>query len=313
MTITQLEYIVAVDDFRHFGKAAKHCKVTQPTLSMQINKLEEAWNVRLFDRAHKPILPTKTGEWVVAQARIVLREVKKMDDFIESTKGVFQGVFKIGVIPTISPYLLHRIIKPFQALYPDVKCLFEEATTDTLLRKLREEQIDVAILATPLGELGLDEEPLYYEPFIAFVHPSHRLSKDAFILNSELNPKDLLLLSEGHCFRNSVLNMCQYEEDVIHNNLSLESGSFETLIRLVKQGFGMTLLPYLAVMELHESDKKWTKPLAEPRPVREIGMVFKHGHLKTNLINALKRVVQNNVPEKLLKNEGVVLSPKRKE
>ncbi len=312
MTITQLEYVVAVDDFRHFGKAASHCGVSQPTLSMQINKLEEEWGVRLFDRTQKPISPTKTGKQVIEQARIVLRESHRMADVIELSKGAFQGQFRIGVIPTISPYLLHRIIAPFQRLYPEVKCVFQEATTETLTRMLREDRLDVAILATPLDESGMDEDPLYYEPFLAYVHPNHRLSKDAFILNSELNIEDVLLLSEGHCFRNSVLNLCQHDDEGINTHLSLESGSFETLIRLVKQGFGMTLVPHLAVTEMNDQDKKWIRPIAEPRPVREVGLMYLHGQLKSHLIKALKRVIQSSVPESMLSKDGIVLSPKKK-
>lgn len=312
MTITQLEYVVAVDDLRHFGKAAERCGVSQPTLSMQISKLEEAWDVRLFDRTQKPISPTKTGKKVIDQARAVLRESNRMGDVIELSKGAFQGQFRIGVIPTISPYLLHRIIAPFQRLYPEVKCVFQEATTESLTRMLRDDRLDVAVLATPLGELGMDEEPLYYEPFLAFVHPDHRLSKDALILNSELDIKDLLLLSEGHCFRNSVLNLCQHDDKAIQPPLSLESGSFETLIRLVKQGYGMTLIPHLAVTEMSDLDKKWIRPIAEPRPVREVGLMYLHGQLKSHLISALKRVIQSNVPGRLLQKEGVVLSPKKR-
>lgn len=309
MTITQLKYIVAVDEYRHFGKAAEHCGVTQPTLSMQISKLEEVWDVRLFDRTHKPIIATNMGKEVIAQARKVLHEAHRMKDVIELSKGAFQGQFRIGVIPTISPYLLHRIIAPFQKLYPEVKCVFQEASTEALTRMLREDRLDVAVLATPLREQGMDEIPLYYEPFMAFVHPNHRLSKEAFILNSELNLEDLLLLSEGHCFRNSVLNLCRHNGGSTNAPLSLESGSFETLIRLVKQGYGMTLIPYLAASELNDADRKWVRPIAEPRPIREIGLMYLHGQLKSHLINALKRVVQTNIPDRLLANDGEVLSP----
>ena len=310
MTITQLEYIIAVEKYRHFGKAAEHCGVTQPTLSMQIQKLEEEWKVNLFDRTRKPIVPTQIGTRVVTQAKIVLQESKRIEDILQLTRGVFQGTFRIGIIPTISPYLLHRIVTPFQKAYPDVQCIFQEAHTDRLVQMVRDDVVDVAILATPLDESGVTEIPLYYEPFMAFIHPNHRLAKEAFVLNSELRLEDMLLLSEGHCFRNSVLNMCDAKRNGSDHKLTLETGNFETLIRLVRAGHGMTLIPYLMAIDLSEEDRKWVRPIAEPRPIREIGLLHAKSQLKTQLIKALADVIRANVPERLLDKDGKLLSPR---
>ncbi|TVQ81395.1 MAG: LysR family transcriptional regulator [Flavobacteriales bacterium] len=313
MTITQLEYILAVAEHRHFGKAAEACGVTQPTLSMQIQKLEEAWRTTLFDRSRKPIELTKTGYQVVEQAKNIVKEVRKMDDILDLSRGKFHGVLRIGIIPTVSPYLLHRIFPLFTKRFPNVFCVFTENTTDNLIKQVRNDEIDVAILATPLDETGTIEKPLYYEPFVAFVHAGHRLAKESFILNSELDLDDLLLLSEGHCFRNSVLQMCQAKGSRIStegSKVMLESGNFETLYKLVKNQVGMTLLPYLMAIDLSESDRKWIRPIAEPRPVREIGLLYSRTQLRTSLIDALGEIISSSVPEKLLKPEGKVYSPK---
>ncbi|MCC5916368.1 MAG: LysR family transcriptional regulator [Cryomorphaceae bacterium] len=311
MTITQLEYVVAVDKFRHFGKAAESCGVTQPTLSMQIQRLEEEWKVSLFDRSRKPICPTKVGEKIIRQMQVILHEARRLEDVIQLSKGMYHGVFRIGVIPTVSPYLLHRIILPFQKAFPEVRCVFQEAHTDQLLQMIKDDEIDVGILATPLREAGLQEMPLYYESFMAFLHAGHRLAGEAFVLNSELSLDDMLLLSEGHCFRNSVINMCDANRgQSLDGKLVLESGNFETLIRLVKQGHGMTLIPYLMALDLDEKERKWVRPVAEPRPVREIGLLYAKTQLKVHFIKALAKIIRSNVPEKMLTKDGKVLSPR---
>ncbi len=312
MTLTQLEYLIAVDKYRHFGRAAESCGVSQPTLSMQIQKLEDAWRVSLFDRTRKPVEPTNIGSQIIAQAKEVILNAKKLEEVLEVSRGKFQGTLRIGVIPTISPYLLHRIIPNLQKKFPRVNWVFTEATTDDLLRMIRENEVDTAILATPLNELGMEEQVLYFEPFMAFLHARHELAKESFILNSELRIDDLLLLTEGHCFRNSVLQMCDAHIDSYNDSgrLQLESGSFETLVKLVKSGFGMTLIPYLMAIDLPDADKKWTRPIAEPRPVREIGLVFSKDSLKTSLINALAGVVMDQVPERLLRSDGKIYKPR---
>jgi LysR family transcriptional regulator, hydrogen peroxide-inducible genes activator len=312
MTLTQLEYLVAVDKFRHFGRAAEFCGVSQPTLSMQIQKLEDAWRVSLFDRSRKPVEPTYIGAQIISQAKEVLLHAKKLEDVLEVSRGKFQGTLKVGVIPTISPYLLHRIIPDLQRKYPKVNWIFTEATTDDLLRMIRENAVDTAILATPLNELGTEEQVLYFEPFMAFLNARHPLAKESFILNSELKIDDLLLLTEGHCFRNSVLQMCEAHIDNLQDTgrLQLESGSFETLVKLVKSGLGMTLIPYLLAVDLPEVDRKWVRPIAEPRPVREIGLIYSKNQLKTSLINALAGVIKDQVPDRLLRPEGQIYTPR---
>lgn len=310
MTITQLQYIVAVDNYRHFAKAAKACFVTQPTLSMQIHKLEEELDALIFDRSKQPIKPTQLGEKILEQARVVIAESEKIDQITKDAKGSFDGDFRIGIIPTIAPYLLHRFLKRFQEKLPEVNLIIEELQTHQILDRLRKDTLDAGILATPLEEKGIIETPLFYEPFVAYVPEEHRLHDEQFILNSELDIDDILLLNEGHCFRASVLNLCEQTPHKEERNFSLESGNFETLIRLSEQGFGMTLLPYLSAADLPKGLQKNVKPLAEPKPTREVSVIYSRRQLKISLINLLSDVIQKSVPKNMLLKQEPVLAPK---
>ena len=207
MTITQLHYIIAVDTHRHFGRAAEACFITQPTLSMQIQKLEDELGVILFDRQKHPIEPTPLGVSIISQARVVVHEAEKLEQQAQAATGEIKGTFRLGIIPTISPNLLYRFISRFKNELQEVHLIVEELQTQQIISALRKGTLDAGILATPLDERGIKEIPLYYEPFMAFVPEGHRLEKDEFVLSSELDLNDLLLLNEGHCFRFSVINL----------------------------------------------------------------------------------------------------------
>lgn len=312
MTITQLEYIIAVDTHRHFARAAEHCFVTQPTLSMQIHKLEQELGVTIFDRSRKPLQPTDIGTQIVQQARTIVNESKRVEEIIQLHKGEIAGDFKLAVIPTVASSLLPRFLKCFLQDYPKVNLQIEELQTKVILERLKNGMLDAGIMATPLNQDGIIEKNLYYEPFMAFIPKGHRLFKEKFIDNTDIQKDDILLLHEGHCFRNSVLNICKSlfnKND--KRNVQLESGSFETLIRLSKQGFGMTLLPYLTSLDIKENEHPESiKPLSKPQPLREISIVHHRTHLKISIIDAISKCIQGNIPKHMLNNgEGQVINP----
>lgn len=309
MTLTQLQYLIAVDNHRHFAQAAAASFVTQPTLSMQVQKLEDELDVLLFDRSKYPVRPTAIGEKIIKQARNILHETERIDQILQESKNTLEGSFKLGIIPTVGASLVPRFIGPFFSKYPKIQLQVIELTTEQILERIRRDELDAAILATPLREKGIIEKPLFYEPFVSFIPANHPMSKEQFITNSELDLDDLLLLNEGHCFRNSVLNLCGQNGNG-ERKVNLESGNFETLIKLSKKGFGMTLLPHLHALELNPEDQKLVKPIADPRPTREISLIYTRAELKIKAINALAEVIMNNVPQNLLEEKDQVLSPR---
>lgn len=317
MTYTQLHYLIAIDTYRHFGRAAEKCFVTQPTLSMQIQKLEDELDILIFDRSKKPVAPTEIGKQVIAQAREALHEIEKVYELVRHSKGVISGEFRIGVIPTVATSLIPRLLPDFLKAYPDVELVIEEMQTEVLIDHLKKDLLDVAIAATPLSIPGIIEQPQYYEPFVAFIPENHRLASESFVLNSELKLEDILLLNQGHCFRNSVINLCEpafngSDGNQKHPHIKLESGSFETLIRLSKAGMGMTLIPYLTAEELSDEDKKMVKPFDYPQPSREISLLYSRSQLKISLIKALSEMVMKSIPKKLREPESDnIVSPIR--
>jgi len=305
MTLTQFRYIIAVHTHRHFADAAASCFVTQPTLSMQIRKLEDQLGVLIFDRSKHPIAPTPIGKEIIAQAQLAVREADRIQALVDSGKGEVAGDFRLGIIPTIASSLLPRFLKAAMSAYPKLRLHVEELQTSTIIERLSRDKLDAAILATPLNERGLEERPLYYEPFMAFIPEGHRLAEDEFILHTDLDINDILLLNEGHCFRNNVINICSNAFDnKLNQSVYLESGSFDTLVKLSEQGFGMTLVPYLVALDLRATGKgEFIKPFAAPKPTREVAMVYTKGQFKTQIIDALSGLIQSSVPDTLLEPE----------
>lgn len=308
MTITQYKYIVAVDNHRHFARAAEACFVTQPTLSMQIHKLEEELDILVFDRSKHPIVPTPLGEKLLLQARKVIYESDVLQNMAKQIKGTFEGDLRLAVIPTVAPSLLPRFIPEFTKKYPKIRLHVQEMKTDEMIDALRQDKIDVGIAATPLEERGIIERALYCEPFMAFVPEYHEMTKDKFLLASEINSKELLLLNEGHCFRNSVLKLCQGQSDR-NQALNIESGNFDTLVKLAYRGMGMTLLPYLTAIDLPDQYRRFIKPIAEPTPSREISILHARTQLKLEWIQALETLILGHVPEKVLQVPEKVVKP----
>ncbi len=313
MTLTQYQYIVAVDIYKSFAKAAVHCFVTQPTLSMQIQKLEEDLGVTLFDRSKKPVATTDIGRQIVDQAKVLLNEAGRISEIIQLNKGEIKGQFRLAFIPTIAPSIIPRFLKDFTELYPDLELHITELQTEIILDQLKKGLIDAAVVATPLEAEGVIEKPLYNEPFMGFVPEKHRLFKEKFLTVKELDIHDLLLLKEGHCFRNSVINLCSntFKKNEKSAGIHLESGNFETLIKLAKQGFGMTLIPCLLALELKETeDKRYIRPFENPQPSREISIIYRRAQLKIHVIDKIAAAIQKSIPKHMLSNkELAVVSP----
>ena len=301
MTITQLEYVLAVNKFRHFGKAAKFCHVTQPTLSMQLQKLEDELEVIIFDRSKNPILPTMEGEKIIKQAQIVIREHKKIYDIIQMAGDDLSGDFKVGIIPTLAPYLLPLFAAQFAKKYPNVNLQIEELTTDEILESLDKDYLDVALLVTPLHDNSLIERVLFYEPFYLFVSPEHEISKKKKVKEIDLTTDELWLLKEGHCFRSQVLNLCRKnpKHRKIIPNLQFESGNLETLKKMVINSSGYTLLPFLDVREFTTHKKKYLREFSSPVPTREVSLVYGRSFLKEKIIDALEIEILSALPKEL--------------
>ena len=255
MTITQLKYVLAVAEHKNFTLAAEKCFVTQPTLSMQIQKIEEELNIQIFDRTKKPIQLTDIGLKIVTQAKNIVNEADRIQDIVEQQKGFIGGEFRLGIIPTIMPTLLPMFLNNFIKKYPKVKLIIEELNTDEIIVKLNNGHLDAAIAATPLMEEKIKEIVLYFEPFVAYIPESHHHFQKKEIEVSDLNLHDILLLQDGHCFRDGILNLCKNNSKSDFNRFQIESGSFETLIKLADEGLGTTLLPYLHTLDLKDNDK----------------------------------------------------------
>ncbi len=312
MTITQLHYVLAVAEHKNFTKAAQKVFVTQPTLSMQIQKLEEELEVTIFDRTKKPIQLTEVGEKIVQQARNIVNESDRIQDIVDQQKGFIGGIFRLGVIPTIMPTLLPMFIGSFIKKYPKVKLKIEELHTEAILEKLKEGHLDAAIAATPLEIEGIKENALYYEPFVPYIPSDQQNSDSEKITVEDLDINKILLLEDGHCFKDGILNLCKASRDYGDDQLQLESGSFETLIKLANEGLGMTLLPYLHTLDLKESEKKNLKMFKDPVPAREVSLIYNRSELKMQIIEAIRSTIAGVVKGAITFQNVQIISPLNK-
>ncbi|GBD86506.1 hydrogen peroxide-inducible genes activator [bacterium BMS3Abin03] len=303
MTLTQLEYIVAVANHKSFSEAAQHCFVTQPTLSMQIQKLEDELGVIIFDRSKHPVTPTEVGEKVLKQARVILQESTQLQNIVSTETGEFAGRLRIGVIPTVAPYLLPMFLNSFIKKYPGLEVIVNEIITDEIVGRLNKDLIDVGILAFPINKAGIVEDSLYFEPFVGYIPKTHSLSNKADLTIDDINVQELLLLEEGHCLRDQILKICDSSErDLSHktNKVLFESGNLDTLKNLVEQEFGITLLPYLALQYITDKKKRGLlREFSPPVPRREIGFVYNKTIAKKKLISELKKEILAVIPEEL--------------
>lgn len=296
MTIQQLEYVIAVDKFRHFGQAAESCFVTQPTLSAQIGKLERELEVVLFDRSKMPVITTELGAQIIEQAKKVVAESRGVFELVAQMKGDISGIVKIGIIPTLAPYLLHRFIKGFLEKYPQVKIQVEELVTDEIVRKLKNDELDLGIVVTPLDEQGIQEKPLFYEKFFAYLSKGHPLLGKESLNIRDLEVDDMWVLQQGHCFRDQVLSLCQ-QTKFKRMNFHYESGSLEGLKKMVDQYTGVTLLPELATEDLRETEQSRLRPFVDEIPVREVSIVLSRSYLKRKLVELLFLEISQSIPQ----------------
>ena len=296
MTLQQLEYIVALDTHRHFVNAAESCFITQPTLTLQIKKLETEMGTQIFDRSKHPIEPTKTGTTVIESARQILRGVNGLKDFVNTEKDDLGGTFRIGVIPTVAPYLMPRFLKNFTDANPKVNLIIREIESEQIIQDIKNDLLDIGILATPLEEGNLREMPLYNEPFLIYTAEQHPLYAKQEVKPADLPVKGLWLLNQGHCLRNQVLNICSQRQNAQNNNLSYESGSVETLKNLVKNHMGYTLVPELSVSDSLKTDKR-IRRFEAPQPTREISLVVHQSFNKEALLEHFRTAILSNIPE----------------
>ncbi len=298
MTITQLEYVVALDTHRNFATAAAHCHVTQPTLSMQLKKLEDELGTILFDRNKKPVAPTDVGEQVIEQARVSLQSLKQIDALVRRHSDDLSGTLRVGIIPTLSPYLLPRVLPALAKQYPNLTLEIEELLSDQIIDKLHKDQLDVALWVARESENRLVHVPLFYERFLVYL-PDDHVYPDQSIALSELDMKQLWLLKEGHCFRDQVASFCGGLLETSHHANFL-SGSLETLKKIVDQHYGFTLLPELAVLDLPEAQRKNVRSFKNISPLRAVSLTYHRRFCKDKLVQMLRTEVRANIPQALL-------------
>ena len=291
ITLTQLEYIVAIDEYRHFATAAEKCFVTQPTLSMQIKKLEDELGVIIFDRSRQPVVPTDLGAKLIEQARMTLSATQRIKEIIQEEQQEVEGTLKIGIIPTLAPYLLPVFIGPYIRKYPAVKVEVEELVSEEIIRRLKRDILDVGLFVTPYHDEKIVERPVFYEEMLVYAHP-------------DIVTSDIWMLGNGHCFRNQVVNLCEMSASQ-HKNLpfEFESNSLETLMRIVDVEGGFTLIPELALQYMSPEKKKQVRSIANTKPLREVSVIYSRHFTKQRLITLLCDEIKSVVPAHMLKRD----------
>ncbi len=293
VTLTQMRYAIAVADAESFRRAAEKSHVSQSGLSMQIQKLEELLGVLLFDRSRKPVMVTDVGTAALAQMRLVLRETERLAQIV-AAHGEPSGLYRLGVIPTLAASVLPLFLRELVERYPQIELNVEELKTEEVIARLQSDTIDAGIAATPLDIPGLKETPLGYEPLHAYLPQGDPLLRKKSVRGDDLRERELWLMPEGHCFRTQVLWLCE-RPPAIQPRIHFESGSFETLIRLVDDGLGATVLPALVVRTLDAKRRRRTRPIRRPVPVREIGLVTARTQLRRQVNEALSGLVQEQL------------------
>ena len=298
MTIVQFQYVLAVARYKNFTTAAEKSNVTQPTLSLQIQKLEAEFDVEIFDRKTYPIKPTKIGELIINQIKKSLVEFDKIKLLIEEEKGEIIGDYRIGIIPTILPNLAPLFLKSFHKKYPKSNLIVKEIKTQDIISQLKDNSIDFGIAVTPLVEEDIVENVLYYEPMVAYIPKKHKLFNNQSIKEEELDLSDLLLLEEGNCFRNNVLNLCN--KNFSSNQFHIQTSHFNTLVKMADDEYGMTILPALYCDDLPEHKKKNIRNFQPPEPTRQVSLIHLNTQYKQKFKAELIQMIQKNLKDKLL-------------
>lgn len=296
MTLQQLEYVLAVERFRHFSKAAEYCRVTQPTLSAMIQKLEEELDVKIFDRTLQPVRPTPIGMLVVRRAQEILTQAESVRQMIQEEKHSMAGTFKLGILPTIAPYLLPRFFSGLMRKYPELDIRVMEMKTNEIKTSLRNGGIDAGIVADLPDMDEFSRNVLFYERYYAYVSRGSRLFGNKTVRTSDLDKEELWLLDEGHCFRDQLVKFCRMKSAQVSQQV-YRLGSMETFMRMVENGVGVTFIPELAVYQLGESQKELVRPFAIPSPARKIVLLTRKDYVRFTLVGTVVQEVRASVPE----------------
>ncbi|MFT4094224.1 MAG: hydrogen peroxide-inducible genes activator [Niabella sp.] len=303
MTLQQLEYLLAVDQHRNFLKAAEACFVTQPTLSMQIQKLEEEFETKIFDRNKQPVKPTAVGMEIIEHARNVLNASHELSFFIEAQKGKVKGILRIGILPTLAPYLLPLFIPGFTRHFPNIKLIVQEQTTDVIISMLKQGRIDAGILATPLNESGFTERVLFYEELMVYTSKKNHLYRKQYLLPKDIDTSKLWLLEESHCFRSQIVSLCELQkQNREFNNFEYEAGSIETLKRMVELNDGVTIIPELVTLQMSKTELQAVRHFKNPAPLREVSLISYGSFIKKKLVEALREEILSALPKKIRSN-----------
>ncbi|MBU0473356.1 MAG: LysR family transcriptional regulator [Bacteroidetes bacterium] len=309
MNLQQIEYLVELDKYRNFSLAAKNLFITQPALTIQIKNLEQELGVAIFDRNKQPITPTEIGEQLIEHARFLLRDTEKLKDIVSEFKADIAGELKIGIIPTVAPYIVPKFVNNFMLKYPNVNLIFSEVISEDILIQLKYGTLDAGILVTPFPMENTITFPLYYEQFFTYVSKEHPSINKESIATSELELQDLWLLEEGNCFRNQIINICT--KGVEYNGegkFKYESLSIDSLMKIVDSSKGITVIPEFAKELLSKEKMNMVKPFSNYQPIREVSLVIERTFLKRTLIEKLKEEIKNSVPVRMLKPDGELVS-----
>jgi LysR family hydrogen peroxide-inducible transcriptional activator len=302
MNVQQLEYVIAVDNFRHFAKAAEFCHVTQPTLSMMIQKLEEELDVKIFDRSKHPVEPTTIGKQIIKQAHISLNHFRQIKEVVENEQNIITGSFRLGIIPTIASYLVPAILHKHSAGYSEIDLTLKECTTNNLIRELINGTLDGGILAGPLNHLGLSEYPVYYEKFYAYVSPLEEIYKEKEIDLEKIDINTVWLLENEHCLRGQIERLCKMKKNIAPDNMhaiKYESGSIDTLINVVDYNTGITIIPEMHAMGLSEEKQENLRAFKNFTAVREVSLVVSKEYVRKTLLNIIMDIIKSSVPKSM--------------
>lgn len=297
MTLQQMEYIVAVDKYRHFARAAESCGITQSTLSSLIQKLETELDVTIFDRNSHPIKPTKLGEEIINQAKVLLFNVSQIEELVSAHKGESTGKVRMGIAPTIAPYILPKMFKHLSKEHPDIDLYVEEARIATIIKKLERAELDLALLATPLNNSELLEIPIYTEHFVAYVSPNEKIYQHKVLDTSALPVESIWVLREGYCPNRGIFPFCQSNGG---KRATYEAGSIETLVKIVDENGGYTIIPELHVPLLHRNQQNHIRHLHNPQPAREIAFVIRRDYVRERLLNILVDAIKTVIPQNMI-------------
>lgn len=297
MTLQQMEYIVAVDKYRHFVRAAEACKVTQSTLSSMIQKLEDELDLKIFDRNSHPIRPTHAGEQIISRAKIILYKTSQIKEMVLNEREQSTGEIRLSVIPTIAPYILPKLFKVVHQKYSDITLRVSEARTAGIVNQLERAEIDMALLTTPLHNPELLEIPVYYEKFVAYVSPTEELYSQSEIENHNLPVEHLWVLQEGNCLRDQVMKLCELNSGY---STIYEAGSIETLVKIVDENGGYTIIPELHVELLRRCQQSKIRQIVNPEPVREVSLVVRKDYVRERLLNIIAECIRDIIPEHMI-------------